>query len=268
MNNIILFTDLDGTLLDHKNYSWQAASEAIKKLKQHQIPIILNSSKTLVELQSIAKELDICQPLICENGSIVAVNSIQTDCNYDDYTIHRFAKPYQEIVSVINEMRQLHKFNCTGFNDMSVEEIMHHTGLDREAAYAASRREATEPLLWNDSAQSLEKFSLMLEQKGLSITRGGRFYHVMSPVDKGQAVDWLIKYFADDNDNPVITIALGDSENDLAMLKSVNYPVLVNNPDSVDINTSNISNIIKTEQPGPAGWNRAVLDILEQLKEE
>lgn len=269
MSNIIVFTDLDGTLLDHDNYSWQAASQAINELKRQHIPVILNSSKTFVELQSIARELGISDPLICENGSIVAVNPPQAEQNYAEYSIHHFARPYQEIVKCIDTIRQQQGFNCSGFHDMTVEDIMQHTGLDYEAAYAASQREATEPMLWNDSDENLHKFTLLLEQQGLAITRGGRFYHVMSPVDKGLAVKWLIDHFLQNNTNTsMTTIALGDSENDLAMLQVVDYPVLIKNTHSANFDTSHITNIIKTEKTGPQGWNQVVLELIEQLNEE
>ena len=38
----IVVTDLDGTLLDHKTYEYTPASDAIKELEKHDIPIILN----------------------------------------------------------------------------------------------------------------------------------------------------------------------------------------------------------------------------------
>ncbi len=263
----MLFTDLDGTLLDHDSYSWKAASSAILELKNRNIPIILNSSKTFVELQSIADDLDLNSPLICENGSIVAVNYNNKTTGINEYAIHRFATPYQELVNIIDQIRTIHKFNFTGFHDMTVEDVVSYTGLSNDAANAASQREATEPLLWNDTQQQLEEFSYLLKQKGLSITRGGRFYHVMSPVDKGLAVKWLIDYLSvTTNDN--ITIGLGDSVNDLSMLQIVDYPVLIKNVHSPEVETSHLKNIIKTELSGPAGWNQAVLTLIELLTEE
>ena len=37
-------TDLDGTLLDHDNYSYRAATQALELCKEQNIPIVLNLS--------------------------------------------------------------------------------------------------------------------------------------------------------------------------------------------------------------------------------
>ena len=49
MKRWLVFTDLDGTLLD-ESYSWDLAQPAIDLLRSASIPIILNSSKTVAEM--------------------------------------------------------------------------------------------------------------------------------------------------------------------------------------------------------------------------
>lgn len=39
---LIVFTDLDGTLLDHDNYSWQEAKPALDRLKLKHGPVIIS----------------------------------------------------------------------------------------------------------------------------------------------------------------------------------------------------------------------------------
>ena len=48
-----IFTDLDGTLLDHDTYSWAPAAPAIERIKKLGIPLIAISSKTLAELSHL-----------------------------------------------------------------------------------------------------------------------------------------------------------------------------------------------------------------------
>src|SRR5687768_8132133 len=64
----LVFTDLDGTLLDHDTYSWEAARPALSRLRHLGIPLVLCSSKTAAELRPIAKRLGLQTPLIVENG--------------------------------------------------------------------------------------------------------------------------------------------------------------------------------------------------------
>ena len=47
MKRWLVFTDLDGTLLD-EDYGWEAARPAVEALRAASIPIILNSSKLLI----------------------------------------------------------------------------------------------------------------------------------------------------------------------------------------------------------------------------
>jgi len=55
---LLVFTDLDGTLLTHEGYSWQPAAPALERLRQLDIPLILNSSKTAAEIAALREELD------------------------------------------------------------------------------------------------------------------------------------------------------------------------------------------------------------------
>jgi len=69
---IIIFTDIDGTLLD-KEYSFQDVQPIIKKLQSVNIPIILCSSKTRSEIEYYRSKLDIKEPFISENGAAIFI---------------------------------------------------------------------------------------------------------------------------------------------------------------------------------------------------
>ena len=69
MRNYIIFSDLDGTLLDHKTYTFDPALEALSIIKSRQIPLILSSSKTRAEIERIQSHLTLKDPFIFENGS-------------------------------------------------------------------------------------------------------------------------------------------------------------------------------------------------------
>ena len=51
MAKIIVFTDLDGTLLHPRTYSFEAAMPALKLIKEKDVPLILCSSKTRAEIE-------------------------------------------------------------------------------------------------------------------------------------------------------------------------------------------------------------------------
>ena len=49
MLSIVVLTDLDGTLLDPSTYSFEAATEALKVLRERGIPLVLVSSNPIEE---------------------------------------------------------------------------------------------------------------------------------------------------------------------------------------------------------------------------
>ena len=50
MTDVMVFTDLDGSLLDHENYAFDAALPALEALARADIPVSIVSSKTRAEI--------------------------------------------------------------------------------------------------------------------------------------------------------------------------------------------------------------------------
>ena len=73
MSGAVIYTDLDGTLLDHHTYAFDEALETIKALKDRGIPIIPCTSKTRAETVSLMQAMDIHGPMIIENGAAIWV---------------------------------------------------------------------------------------------------------------------------------------------------------------------------------------------------
>ena len=255
--NYLVFTDLDGTLLDHHDYSHTAAQPALDRLSALDIPVILNSSKTLSELEFIAQDLGLDSPRIAENGSLVAYP--------DSGRVHIFGAGYLQICQKLNDLRQRHDYCFKGFSDWNDQAIAEITGLSVEAAQRAKSRQASEPLLWQDDEALLVPFREQLAEAGLSLKRGGRFWHVMGNADKVHAMDYLSEEYSKGSDRPVV-IALGDGPNDRDMLAAADIAVIVYNPDGVvfDIPERQGQRVIRTELPGPQGWEAAINEILDE----
>jgi len=267
LKKLVVFTDLDGTLLDHESYSWKPALPAMLTLQKNDYPIVVNSSKTSAEIQALRKDMNINSPFICENGSVVHLNQTMQQSDADSMVSVYFAEPYKHILKALNTIQKDHNFDITGFNDMDVNQVMALTGLDEKSAKAAKEREATEPLVWNDTDESLLKFTKLLQAHNLTLTKGGRFYHIMSPVNKGESIKYLMeKYRSLEPDVHWISAGLGDSYNDISMLEQVDFPVLIKNPHGNTPDVSHIENIIKSDLAGPLGWNIEVLNIINTIK--
>ena len=68
--DLMVFTDLDGTLIDHDTYEFTPATEALNTLKNMSAGIVLASSKTTPEISKLREKIGITQwPAIVENGA-------------------------------------------------------------------------------------------------------------------------------------------------------------------------------------------------------
>ncbi|AMO54501.1 hypothetical protein GZ77_23345 [Endozoicomonas montiporae] len=259
---LIVFSDLDGTLLDHDSYRWDDAMNALQLLEKQNIPVIFNTSKTLREVREIQETTGIRHPFISENGMVTSIPAgYFPDIEKDTHLVHGL--PYKGIRRLLNKLRLEYGFEFTGFGDCDKSTVAELTGLlPFEAAYACDRK-ASEPLIWRDSDAALVQFKYLLQKEGLNLTRGGRFYHVSGNGNKGMAARKLLERFrACDPDYSWVSIGLGDGLNDLPMLEVVDYPVLVRAEHHSVPDTSHLSSIFYTTGTGPRGWNEAITRLL------
>ena len=268
----IIFTDLDGTLLDHHNYSYQDALSALAEIRSKDIPLILTTSKTLAEVADLSDELANPHPFIVENGGILCIPPSYfpgPEFGYLEqshgYLLMPLSNTYRDILETTNQLRNQYGFKFSGFDDMTADEVAEKTGLDPQHAAFAKQRLASEPLLWQDSEAALRLFTSHIETAGLRLTKGGRFLHLMGHFNKAIAMTRMIGLYQTlGNANPTI-IALGDSENDCEMLQAAEISVVIKRHDGTFMGCKGGDKTLFTDKPGPAGWNDAVLTILKHL---
>lgn len=279
--DMLVSTDLDGTLLDHHTYSWREAKPAMRALSARQIPLILNSSKNAAEMMHLQDGMGIRQPLIVENGSALYipcdmvstnnVNALEDSAlkkhgfeKIENYFVKVFGSKRSDILQYAHALREASGYKFTGFADYSVEEIARVTGLDHESAGLASQKLYSEPFVWEDTEEALAQFMQALKAQGIDVLKGGRFYHLQGMTDKAKPLQWLKQHsqplFPNMKNSPRL-VCLGDNNNDVAMLNASDIAVCVKSPANAFPPVEN-DNLMLTEQLGPKGWNTAVLKIL------
>jgi mannosyl-3-phosphoglycerate phosphatase len=268
---VVIFTDLDGTLLDHDTYEWEAAKPALEICRQYQIPVIAVSSKTRAEIEILQEKLSISAPFISENGGGVFFPKSHYPAGpagaVSEKNLWKWSlgSPYGVLVNALKEIRNDLGWDIRGFSEMTPEEISNRTGLDIETSKLAAAREYDEPFIIIDPmVKNMDALEKAAEIRGLQITAGGRFYHIHGKKDKGEAVKRVILWYKAFQPK-LITLALGDSPTDFSMLEIVNHPVLVGSPDHFIDLKDRIHGLKITEKKGPEGWNSAVLDILGKI---
>jgi mannosyl-3-phosphoglycerate phosphatase len=263
MKKTVIFTDLDGTLLDEASYSFHEALSALSLISSSGIPLILCSSKTRAELQIYRKRLDNAHPFISENGGGIFIPHgyfkapVEAE-ESNGFQLIRLGTPYAEIRKQFVSLREQLHAKVLGFSDMSSSEVAALTGLAEDEAALARRRDFDEAFVFDGPPD--ESFLRAIEASGLRWTQG-RIFHIMGNHDKGRAVNILISLYRQEYDG-VSSVALGDSLNDLPMLMAVEHPVLVRHKDGSFDKRIAIPDLLKTQLSGPAGWNEAVLRLL------
>ncbi len=282
--NLVIFTDLDGTLLD-SNYSFKEAVPALKLIKEKNIPLILCSSKTRAEIEYCRKKLKNNHPFIFENGGGVIIPKkyfkfqisnykFQID-EEEKYLVINLGASYSELRNALNELRS-EGFDIVGFGDMSVKKVAELTGLKIADAKMAKQRNFDEPFIIPacssllkggmgefSCSSSVRRVKRRIKAKGFNFTQG-EFFHIMGNSDKGRAVKILKKLYYRQN-REIFTVALGDSPNDIEMLRNVDYPIIVQKHDGSYDRRIRIKKLIEANDIGPKGWNRAVIKLLETL---
>ncbi|OHV09509.1 HAD-IIB family hydrolase [Kushneria phosphatilytica] len=255
---LLIFTDLDGSLLDHDTYDHSPAIEWLARLKAADVPVILNTSKTAAEVLPLYHELGLDAPFVTENGGCVYLPEswvINEDVDVDGWARVVLGASRSRILTVLEAIRETESLRFRGFADMTHQEVMTLTGLDEPSARRACQREASEPLIWRDSETALDHFRLELIGAGLELTRGGRFHHVMGETcSKGRACGWLISRLEQRLGTSVSSIALGDGPNDVSMFDTVDAAVIIRGKHDQPIEVRDEARTYRTHEHGPHGW--------------
>lgn len=263
----IVFTDLDGCLLDHDTYDHRPALAALMRLSCLKIPVIPVTSKTMDEIAALTYQFGPV-PHISENGMVIESPQGFLPPPHDG-PVRLFAgKRYKEIVAFLNQLPGELRAVIHGFNDMTDEEVASFTGLALPAARRARSRQASEPFLWRGDDAQYERLVELSSAGGFTLTRGGRFHHILSKGSKADAVTEIMKLIvAAYPQCELTTIALGDSENDREMLANADIGIVVPKIDGSVLNVdASRGRMITAPEPGPVGWGLAVTALLEELQ--
>ena len=252
---LLVFSDLDGTLLDHESYSFAPARAALAALAEIGAGVVLATSKTAAEVAPLRAALGLAGwPAIVENGAGLLAAGAEE--GFDD-SVYR---------AIRKTLRQLPQGFCAfdGFGDMSDAEVARVTGLPRAQAALARRREFSEPGRWTGTPAGLEKFLASAGKAGLHARRGGRFLTFSHGQTKADQMAALIAQYP-----PRMTLALGDAPNDIEMLEAADRGVIIPNPHSRPLPRlpgEDSGRVRRAETPGPEGWNAAVLALVQDVK--
>ena len=258
---VVIFTDLDGSLLHRDTFKFDPIKDYIRSLINGGIIIIPNSSKTEKEIEKFNEELGIELPYISENGSAIhGLNLINQ--NFPNKII--LSREKEELLKIFNQKTPEKLTNkCVQISKLSKKEQEKIFGQKDDKLKNVLNRKYTLPFLFRGNKNEKNKLSKILSFNSLTLQEGGRVLNLCDNIDKVKSMKRVIKIFKKTEDN-IKTIAVGDNYNDLDMLRKCDIPCLVFN-DQFKQDQIDIDNLIFSNKPSPQGWADVIKMALDKL---
>ena len=258
---ILIFTDLDATLLHRDTFKFDEIKDYLIRLISKGIFIIPNTSKTKKEILEFSKELGSNLPYISENGAAINGLDLLNSNLPKELILSREKENLFQVFEITVPIELQNK--CKWLSEMDKKKQGLILGLEKEKLKMALDRKYTIPFLFEGSKSERNELSKNVKNKGLALQEGGRVINLTDKVNKAKALQVFVRFFKKNNKN-VKTIAVGDNYNDLDMLKTSDFPCLVFN-DKFTLDEIPIKNLITTNKPSPEGWTDVIKKALVKV---
>ena len=267
---ILIFTDLDGSLLDHFGYQVEPADRLLAILETQHVPVIFCTSKTFSEVLELRAQLNNHHPFIVENGAAIYLPKAYfpsppagfQSSHHPDYLYHSFCESREHWLAQLDAIRGDFAGQFAGFSELGVQGIVRTTGLTEARARQANDRQFSEPVKWLGNDAQKWRFIEAMNQNGANIEQGGRFLHVIGHCDKGRALKYLRHVYEGMQTQAASTIAIGDGENDISMLEAADQAILIRSPVHPFPEVKQ-EQVIKSQHYGPHGWVESLQKVLK-----
>ncbi len=259
--SIIIFTDLDGSLLDRDSFKFDQIKNYLKNLIDDGIIIIPNTSKTEKETKEFINELGSEVPFISENGSSIhGLNLINT--NFPNKIV--LSRDKQELIKIFDSKvpKELQD-KCKFVSNMNSKQQSDIFGLKNNKLKNALDRKYTIPFLFEGDKIQKNRLLKILRSSSLTMQEGGRVINLGDNTNKLKSMNQVIKIYKK-VENKIKVIAVGDNFNDLDMLRNCDLPCLVFN-DQFKQDQINIDNLIVSDKPSPEGWADVIKTALVKI---
>ena len=245
----------------------------IKKIKIKSNQIIINSSKTFLEINNLLNNLNLMDmPFCTENGALVffpkkVFKRIPKSINHGKFWKIIIAKKSSNFwYKYLKSQKKYYHFEIV--QDLSFKELKSLTNLSEIKPMLS--REASQLIIWKDSNLNYKKFKkhTNFNKKG-KLIQGGRFIQISSPCNKGISSKLISHAYFDQFGDSFFkkVICIGDNENDVEMLNYATYPCLIkNNHFSYPSLNKMKKNIFRSKLNAPMGWKEAIIYLNKKLE--
>lgn len=249
----ILFTDLDGTLLDSQKQIGSYTRQVLDEWTKAGHKLVLCSGRDINSVKSVREYLHLDYPgmyVIGYNGGQI------TDCATDE-TIYRVALTYEQILHVIEEAKKqnihIHTYTDTHIISPTDDEELRyyqrviHTPVIFSADAAETKENGACKCIAIElkDKEKMETFRKSLlpwaDEENITMIYSNPYYLEIFPSSsgKGAAVKKLCEILSV---NPALTVAAGDAQNDISMIEAAGMGIaMINGSEDVKMAATTIT---------------------------
>lgn len=269
--NLVIFSDIDGTFLDHNTFDEGKNFDILDTLTRCDHHFIFNSSKTFHEIKKLQEAHSATHPFICETGGGIYHKDMTLDSfdqKRDGYNIMFESKRVNTFHNIVmKEIDDGFRQDLEIFDNIDETRKRRLSGLSAENLRLASKRDFSMLIKWKSDQKRFKLFRSVLSRHNLSIIKGSRFYHICGHQNKGKALLYfLAKLSSSRKITNFITVGIGDSNNDVDMLLNVDFPCVVQSPSSAGlVKKIRNRNLIQSKNHAPKGWEECVHSVFTKI---
>ena len=267
---VIIFTDLDETLLKENKFNHNILNNFIKTLLKKEYEIIPVTSKTYLEVIDLLKQIKYKLPFSVENGAAYyfPIN------NSKDYLYKKIVNPYSikknAIKKILNKSvfkTYLHNFKY--IEDLSIVEQKRITKLSSKQIKYFNSREYSIPVLISGDKYFKKKFEETLFKYNLKIVFGGKLNNISGLHSKLNSLSFFSNQYKQKLRNTkLIIVSLGDNQNDIEILNNSNYSGIIKNNTYKILKLKKKNNIFRSFSEAPFGWVEVLKKIIIKMERD
>lgn len=259
--DIVLFSDVDGTLLDERGR--YAVTPRELRAFTSRVELVLTSSRTIPELLEIQRDLALEAPLIAENGALLSFppgwRGMRSGIR------RRIAGVELRVVALGERAATLRPVvrRCAarvGVTPVEQRDTLPDGGRAIGRTHSILLKENAPPRRWGE-------FQALLVDRGLDASHSGRWLAITKGADKGSGVNFLLALTARRGAPFAVAAAVGNAENDIALLAAVERPFVIRNPrQGHDPALASLPRAHLLKAVGIAGWPEALAHTLTGIR--
>jgi mannosyl-3-phosphoglycerate phosphatase family protein len=276
----VIFTSVEGALLDSGLQSWAPAADALDEISRRRIPLILATHGTRAELEPFRRKIEHRHPFITEGGGGLFLPdgyfslALAGAARAGRYFCVPFGKPYATATEALAEIAAEARASVVGYSQMSARELAQNTGASLRDAELARQREFSERFFFvGDVEKAAERFAKIAQERRWDALPGDPFWELRSGNDDGRAVRYAMRLYRTSMRSRLSSVGIGSSAADLPLLLSVDHPIILpggppgeppgaRNVVNAEL-AARVPNATLGEAAGALGWNQAVSRVVE-----